>query len=886
MVSDAHVCMRRPTGAMGGEREDGGTASAALTVKDPAMAQGVSVAAEEKTTTPTANGDAPAAGPSLALARDRAGPAGSAEAAPVADCRQQQQQQQQQQPPEERSELTLRSLDTEDTDDEDFDPLKKAFDTSCSSGDDDDDDEDDDDFDVSGDRTLAEREDLGDSDDASDVDDSHFDSDSNDSDDDDSGSDVSLVPEDSNILDGSMSHVADGDAVTDAEGGAGASGEDGEETDVAADEAEETDVAAEEAEETEETPLSPRPGASSFRPEGTLDSPAPRPGASSFRPEGTLDSPPPSATGLLRGIGELGSGLTQLTDTRFKLGSLGSDGEGSDTGIAKRTRANLSLVDIDLEYIEKMMPLPDDDAHGEFQLFDDEEEYENFLSAINLDFEVGDDGVQGDDEGGGDDEDDEDDEDYALVDPKAARVERRLRRVVGDLPPVKRRKKTHQASYVYRPKHERPQYRERPVYSTVRTRRARLAAERKAQLQKAMAVAAPPSSAAAVQVPPAASAGGGESEVVATAPVCLLPRGQFTPAQIGTLRKLVYEHVQLLMQTYARTAWDPNPVSQRIAKSTHGMILQLVGATRARLMYKARSKEPPHDPACFQRPVRGGEAEPTVARPAIVPSSATPAVAGASGAADVTGSGVIGGRIAHMIAERTAAAATRRDDGHGGGKVTSSPDGTDWWPKTPGTVYTVLDVPLLRMAQKFIGDVVQVGTMFPVPAGPSIPPPPFLPPPRAQDGGGVVNRTPQETEKLKQAIAADLERSFGRLSDLFRTEDDSKSESARTVDWNGGVWGSNGVVAGGGGNARGKKASRRKPPPHEMVPYFVRIPRGVVVASRAIAPVVNPDLLPRLPEVQADIGLQQTFWLPSEDRLLATGINNYGKDPDYASPRT
>ena len=65
---------------------------------------------------------------------------------------------------------------------------------------------------------------------------------------------------------------------------------------------------------------------------------------------------------------------------------------GEDTaGIAKRTRANLSLVDIDFDFIERMMPLPDEGDEG-FQFFDDEEEYANFLSAVNLDFEVGDDG--------------------------------------------------------------------------------------------------------------------------------------------------------------------------------------------------------------------------------------------------------------------------------------------------------------------------------------------------------------------------------------------------------------------------------------------------------------------------------------------------------------
>ena len=47
---------------------------------------------------------------------------------------------------------------------------------------------------------------------------------------------------------------------------------------------------------------------------------------------------------------------------RRLLGSLASDDEGEDAGPAKRTRANLSLVDIDFDFIERMLPLPDEDA--------------------------------------------------------------------------------------------------------------------------------------------------------------------------------------------------------------------------------------------------------------------------------------------------------------------------------------------------------------------------------------------------------------------------------------------------------------------------------------------------------------------------------------------
>ena len=99
---------------------------------------------------------------------------------------------------------------------------------------------------------------------------------------------------------------------------------------------------------------------------------------------------------------------------------------------SRSARANLSLVDIDFDFIERMMPLPDEGDEG-FQFFDDEEEYANFLSAVNLDFEVGDDGEGREDDAAkvteaDDEDDDDDDDDYAAVDPKAARVERRATR--------------------------------------------------------------------------------------------------------------------------------------------------------------------------------------------------------------------------------------------------------------------------------------------------------------------------------------------------------------------------------------------------------------------------------------------------------------------------
>ena len=59
-----------------------------------------------------------------------------------------------------------------------------------------------------------------------------------------------------------------------------------------------------------------------------------------------------------------------------------------------------------------------------------------------------------------------------------------------------------------------------------------------------------------------------------------------------------------------------------------------------------------------------------------------------------------------------------------------------------------------------------------------------------------------------------------------------------------------------------------------MVPFYVRVPAGVVLASRPFAFCVNPHVLPRVPNLR--ITWEKDRWLPSEDALLAAGIENYG----------
>ena len=292
------------------------------------------------------------------------------------------------------------------------------------------------------------------------------------------------------------------------------------------------------------------------------------------------------------------------------IGSLeDSDDESENRGVARRTRAHISLADIDLDYIESMMPLPDEGDMG-FQFHDDDEEYANFLSAINLDFEVG-----GDAAGGGetnarrppatlrdDDDDESDDDDYANVDPKAARVERRARRyqaanapilaAATDLPdPQKRRTKRKEYTYRYRSKLDRPEYKERPVWSTVVTRNARLRGRRRRRRRRRRKNGTAPGAAG-----PGAAAG----PAALAGPA--LPKAEFTRAQIGTLHAMISDHVQLLLTTFARGAWDIDPVANAAAQRAHRLLGQMLETVKARLMAKDAAKDPPHAEACFAPP--------------------------------------------------------------------------------------------------------------------------------------------------------------------------------------------------------------------------------------------------------------------------------------------
>ena len=345
------------------------------------------------------------------------------------------------------------------------------------------------------------------------------------------------------------------------------------------------------------------------------------------------------------------------------------------------------------------------------------------------------------------------------MDPKAARVDRRLKSLneLQNLPPAQRRTKHRKNEpYVYKPKSERPQYKERPIYSTVRTRRMlRVAAEQRR-----------------------------DAAVAAAAGAASLPRGvsggDFSPSQIGALHGMVHDHVQLLLQTFARTAWNPAPEMQQVARQTLDNINAMVYLTTSRLQAKSQRRDPPHAASCFRAP----------------PSAGT--------------------------------------------------DSAPWWPKPPGqNVYTVLDVAPLRGAQRFVMDVMRGWQRWPDPAGPAIAPPPSAAGLDAEAG---------------KAAAASAEHAFARLSELFRPHGEGADPRTAATDW----------------SKEDGVRCRRKPPPHEMVPFYVRIPRVIVDASRVLASCVNPRLLPRVPDLKQTLNPEKLAWLPSEDALLAQGIEQYG----------
>ena len=177
-----------------------------------------------------------------------------------------------------------------------------------------------------------------------------------------------------------------------------------------------------------------------------------------------------------------------------------------------------------------------------------------------------------------------------------------------------------------------------------------------------------------------------------------------------------------------------------------------------------------------------------------------------------------------------------------------------------------MDVMPLRMAGKFMADVRACGFVMRVPPGRRLPPvaPPQVMLPPASAAGGLPPAAPRvpSAEELRDAQNA-MEMRYGRLSQLFRAEHAEPNE-AHFLD-----------------DLRQKELSdaetrrkRRKPPPDEMVPFYVRVPAGVVLASRPFAFCVNPHVLPRVPNLR--ITWEKDRWLPSEDALLAAGIENYG----------
>ena len=64
---------------------------------------------------------------------------------------------------------------------------------------------------------------------------------------------------------------------------------------------------------------------------------------------------------------------------------------------------------------------------------------------------------------------------------------------------------------------------------------------------------------------------------------------------------MISDHVQLLLTTFARGAWDIDPVANAAAQRAHRLLGQMLETVKARLMAKDAAKDPPHAEASRRR---------------------------------------------------------------------------------------------------------------------------------------------------------------------------------------------------------------------------------------------------------------------------------------------
>ena len=268
-------------------------------------------------------------------------------------------------------------------------------------------------------------------------------------------------------------------------------------------------------------------------------------------------------------------------------------------GPAKLKRANLSLVDIDFDFIERMLPLPDEDAFGSTESTTIKRSgptsYLQYRSTSKFPRKMTQ--VQG----------------RTTREPAQDQLEttRRTRRTrttpwSTQKPrgssedshwrhclPLRdaRRSGVRQSTSTAQ---SRSGHSTASVPSTLRADSIGEAGGRAKRAAEETAAAAPGKTPADIMMSNLGDAAKGSGRPSARPLAPSIPRGDFTPAQVAALHKTIHDHVQLLLQTYARTAWNQTPEAQLVARRTRGLIEQLVQDTKHRLMLKVQSKAPPY----------------------------------------------------------------------------------------------------------------------------------------------------------------------------------------------------------------------------------------------------------------------------------------------------
>ncbi|KAL9675849.1 hypothetical protein QQ045_004057 [Rhodiola kirilowii] len=243
-----------------------------------------------------------------------------------------------------------------------------------------------------------------------------------------------------------------------------------------------------------------------------------------------------------------------------------------DDAICKRTRARYSLASFTLDELETFLQETDDD--DDFPNVDDEEEYRKFLAAVLL---GGDGDGMGDQENqtvDDEDEDEENDADFELEIEEALesdldeRINRKEKDETGRRPET-RQNKPKKASSVKDSGHlQNVQRHFRPLVPIMPSAPiSLLSAMERTSIQPCLSSSP-------------------ENAVTSA----------FTPHQLGQLHCIIYEHIQLLVQVYSLSVFDP--ARQQIALQVQGLIMDLIDKRNQAL---AQRREP-HPYFCFGPP--------------------------------------------------------------------------------------------------------------------------------------------------------------------------------------------------------------------------------------------------------------------------------------------